>query len=425
MKNSVSIFKYRTALILASVYFFAMLDRQVIAVLFEPIKAEFALSDQQLALISGLAFALFYTAAGVPLGRLADKTHRVNMLTICIGVWSLATIATGLVTNFVQLLLARIAVGIGEGGCTPAAHSIISDSYSQEKRSSAIGVYMAGGTLGTSAAYLFGGVMLENFGWRIAIISVGVPGVALMLFLKRALKEPARPVQLDPVNPLEKNMIEVMTEVLKNNIYLMTVFGHIFAAGYLFVVATWLPSYVGRNYELSYTEIGLFLSGSSILGSGFGAIVSGWATDKMFRKDPRWLAGMPTVCMFLAGPIALWSFTTSELSILFIGIAALKGMLVGSFVPTFSIVHYVIPARMRGVAVATKLMLVTIVAVGIFPVIVGTVSDMLKESYGNDSLRLGLLWFALLCPAAVILFLLLLQKIPSRSIDEQDNLRTA
>lgn len=411
---------YQTALILAAVYFIAMLDRQVIAVLFEPIKKEFGLSDSQLAMVSGLSFALFYTAAGIPLGRLADKTNRVNMLTICLGLWSIATIATGLAGNFFQLLLARIAVGIGEGGCNPAAHSIIADSYTTEKRTSAIGVYMAGGTLGAAAAYLFGAIMLDYFGWRIAVISVGIPGLALMLFLKYALKEPDRPASPAASNQANASMVIVLAELIKNRVYLTAVLANILVTGYLFVVATWLPSYVARGYELSYTQIGLFLSGSSIIGSGCGAVVSGWVTDKMFKRDARWLAGMPVFYMLLGGPIAYIAFSSSNLTILFICIALLKGVLVGSQVPTFSMVHYVVPARMRGVAIASIIMATTVVAAGFFPVVVGLISDLLRESYGSDSLRLGLLGFAVLCPVAMIIFGFLVKLLPPQSIDDQE-----
>lgn len=413
---------YRTAVILASVYFVAMLDRQVIAVLFEPIKKEFGLSDTQLALVGGLSFALFYTAAGIPLGRLADKSNRVNMLTICLGLWSLATVATGLVSNFVQLLFARIAVGIGEGGCNPAAHSIIADTYSAEKRTSAIGVYMAGGTLGAATAYVFGAVMLDHFGWRVAIISVGVPGLALMLLLKYTLKEPERPRDSAQLNQADASMTDVITELAKNKVYLMAVLSNILVTGYLFVVATWLPSYVARGYELSYTQIGLFLSGSSIIGSGCGAIVSGWVTDKMFARDARWLAGMPVLYMLLAGPIAFIAFSSTSLVVLFVCIALLKGVLVGSQVPTMSIVHYITPARMRGLAVAIKIMATTVIAAGVFPVAVGFISDQLTENYGSDSLRLGLLGFAVLCPIAMVGFAFLVKILPSTSIDEQETL---
>lgn len=420
MKPLKSIANYKTALALSSVYFLAMMDRQVLAVLFDPIKEDLGLSDTQLAMVSGIAFALFYSVAGVPLGRLADRVNRVKMLSVCIAVWSVATTLTGFATNFVQLLLARMTVGVGEGGCTPAAHSIISDTYPTEKRSGAIGVYMAGGTLGISTAYLFGGWMVELYGWRIAIICVGLPGLIVAFLLSMFLKEPARPEANAAVAQSSESMGEVLIGILKKPVYLFSVMGHVAATGYLFVVSTWLPAYVNRNFDLSYGEIGTFLFGGTLIGSFCGSVLSGLVTDKLFARSPKWLAVMPAIFLALAGPVAFWGFTSNSLQVLFIAVALLKGLLVGSFVPTFSIVHYVIPANKRGLAVATKLMITSIVAVGIFPIIVGLISDELRASFAEASLRYGLLGFALLCPIALMIFLYLIKLIPAQSIDEQE-----
>ncbi len=411
--------KHKVAFALSTAYFLAMMDRQVVAVLFDPIKEDLGLTDTQLAMISGLAFALFYSIAGLPLGRLADKTNRVKMLSACLTVWSLATAATGFATNFAQILLARVSVGVGEGGCSPAAHSIISDTYEAKDRSTAIGLYFAGGTLGSATAYLFGGLMAEHYGWRAAMICVGLPGLLVALAFYLFMKEPARPAATNQ-EQRNDNMFSTMLFVIKNPSYLLATGGHVAASGYMFVIATWLPSYMNRNFEMSYGEIGTFLFGSTLLGSVGGSLLSGIVTDRLYRRSVKWLAGMPALFLTIAGPIAIIGFLSSNLPILFAAIVLIKGLLVGSFVPSYSVIHYVIAANKRGVAVALKIMCVSIIGVGIFPLIVGMVSDVLQANYGNASLRYGLLGFALLCPLGVAMFAGLLKVLPAQSIDDMN-----
>ena len=412
-----SVMQYRTAFALSVVYFLALMDRQVVAVLFDPIKEDLALSDTQLAMVSGLAFALFYSVAGLPLGRLADRTNRVTMLSVCLAIWSLATAATGLAANFIQLLLARVGVGVGEGGCSPAAHSIMSDSFEAKDRSTAIGIYFAGGTLGSATAYLLGGWMVEFYGWRAAMYCVGLPGLAIALAFYFLMKEPPRPKATSTADNTD-SMMTTMLSLLKNPCYMIANIGHVAASGYMFVLATWLPSYINRNFELSYGEIGTFLFGSTLLGAVAGSLLSGIVTDRLFRRNVKWLAGMPALFLLVAGPIAVVGCLTTDLRVLFVAVVLIKGFLVGSYVPSYSIVHYVTSASKKGVAIALKIMAVSIIGVGIMPLIVGMISDVLQDSYGNASLRYGLLGFALLCPIGAGLFASLLKILPAKSVDE-------
>ena len=418
MKSTVSsLAGYKSAFILSTVYFVAMLDRQVLAILFDPIKADLNLSDSQLALLSGIAFTLFYSIAGIPLGRLADRTHRVNMLSICMVIWSACTAAGGLAMNYVSLLLARIGVGVGEGGCTPAAHSILSDTYPPERRSRAIAIYTFGGTLGAATAYLVGGWLVELFGWRITMFCVAAPGLLLAVILKLVVKEPHRP-EIDAGDSQQPSTSVVIKELLKERVYLLAVAGHVLAVGYLFVVSTWLPAYINRNFEMSYGEIGTFLFGITLTGALFGNMCSGILTDKLFVKNPRWLAYLPSIAMLMAGPLAIAAFSTSDMVSLFILLALTKGVLYANMAPSYAVVHYVVSARRRGVAVALKILMVSIVGVGIFPVIVGLISDIFNDRYGNDALRYGVMAFSILCPISFVLYLLMAPSIPKQSVDE-------
>ena len=178
--------------ILLIVYIFNFLDRQIVNILAEPIKADLGLSDTQLGLLAGPAFAVFYALLGIPIARYADKdgTNRVRLIAISLAIWSAMTAVCGLAQNFVQLLLARVGVGVGEAGCTPAAHSLISDSVPVEKRSSAIAFYGLGVPIGSLLGLIIGGVVNDLYGWRIALMMVGAPGILLALVVLFVMREP-------------------------------------------------------------------------------------------------------------------------------------------------------------------------------------------------------------------------------------------
>ncbi|MCP3730682.1 MFS transporter [Sphingomonas sp. MG17] len=181
-----------TLALLTAAYFFSYMDRQILAILQEDIRRDLLLSDTQLGLLAGFAFAIFYATLGLPVARLADRGNRVNIIAIALALWSAMTGLCGLAQNFVQLLLARIGVGIGEAGSSPPSHSIIADLYPPEKRAGAMGIYSLGVVLGTAGGAMIGGSLAHFFGWRVAMFAVGVPGILLALVIKWLVVEPRR-----------------------------------------------------------------------------------------------------------------------------------------------------------------------------------------------------------------------------------------
>ncbi|MGP1275131.1 MAG: MFS transporter, partial [Caulobacterales bacterium] len=176
--------RYAVGMLLV-IYIFNFLDRQIVNILAEPIKLELGVADWQLGMLTGLAFALFYTVLGIPIARYAEKADRVKIISAAVGVWSLFTIACGLAGNFIQLLLARIGVGVGEAGCSPPAHSLITDYTPKEERASALAFYSMGIPLGSLAGMALGGLIADAYGWRMAFFVAGAPGIilAVMAFL--------------------------------------------------------------------------------------------------------------------------------------------------------------------------------------------------------------------------------------------------
>jgi MFS family permease len=185
-------YRYYVVWFLFVVYVFNFVDRQILTTLMEPIKKEFGLHDWQLGALGGTAFALFYTTFGIPIARWADKSHRVNIIALALLIWSSATAVTGFARNFWQLFAARVAVGIGESGCSPPALSLISDYFEPKRRGRALSIYAMGVYGGTFVGLIVGGVVAQIYGWRAAFFIVGIPGIVLALLLKLTVREPPR-----------------------------------------------------------------------------------------------------------------------------------------------------------------------------------------------------------------------------------------
>ena len=196
--------------LLTFVSFFNYMDRMVLAVLLQPIKHELGLSDSQLGLLGGLAFAALYATLGLPLARVADRRPRVVILSVCLALWSVMTAATGLARSFLQLFLARMGVGVGEAGCVPSAHSLIGDLFPPERRAFAISVFQAGGIAGLSAGLITTGVIADQFGWRAALAVVGLPGLVLAVVIATTLSEPQRRKAAGPVLTSESAMTAIV-----------------------------------------------------------------------------------------------------------------------------------------------------------------------------------------------------------------------
>ncbi|MEL7489055.1 MAG: MFS transporter, partial [Pseudomonadota bacterium] len=182
-------------ILLTAVYTFNFVDRQIMGILAEDIKTDLGLSDSQLGILIGFAFAVLYTTLGIPIARIADRANRVTIISLSLACWSAFTAICGTAQNFLQLAMARVGVGIGEAGGSPPSHSLISDLYPKEKRAGALAVYALGIPVGVTFAYLGGGWVSENFNWRVTFLALGLPGVLLALIVKFTIREPQRGAQ--------------------------------------------------------------------------------------------------------------------------------------------------------------------------------------------------------------------------------------
>lgn len=376
------------------VYVINFVDRQIFSILIEPIRTEIELSDTQLGLLGGIAFALFYTFAGIPIARWADVGTRKNIVSIAILIWSAMTMFTGTARTFGSLLVARIGVGIGEAGCSPPIHSLISDYFPEERRATALSIYSLGIPVGGAIGTLAGGWIGEYFGWRTAFYVVGLPGIVVAIIFYLTIREPKRggnevsPVSSDSV-PL-KDTIAFMWR-LKS-------FRHLSLAGALhafvgYGVALFLPSFFIRvhGFGLAETSTYLFLIG---LTGMIGTFLGGYLGDRWGVRDKRWYMGVPGIATLLTVPFAVLFYTTQDPMIaLFLAVpsAILGPMYLG---PTFGMTQTLVTPAMRATASAILLFVLNLIGLGLGPVAAGFLSDAFRPAFGEESIRYSLFLLA-------------------------------
>lgn len=379
--------------ILTVVYVFNFIDRQILSILLPSIKAEFALSDTALGFLTGFAFAAFYATLGMPIARLADRHSRVNIIAISLSIWSLMTMLCGAAANFWHLLLARIGVGIGEAGGSPPSHSLIADYVPIDGRSTALGIYSLGVSIGILFGFLAGGWLDEFFGWRTAFFVVGLPGILLAIILKLTLKEPPRGhsegiAQLEGDHP-------TVAEVVRH-LWGQRAFRHIALASALhafvgYGVIQWMPSFLHRTHEMPTWEIGSWLAPIIGIGGGLGSVLGGVLADRLAKRDIRWQMWISALGLFIGAPFAVGVYISPDpyTSLLFLAIPTV--IIAVYHGPVYAMTQALAPLRMRAVAAAVLLFVTNIIGLGFGPQIVGIISDLLKPEFGLDSLRYALL----------------------------------
>ena len=378
------------------VYVINFIDRQIFSILIEPIREEIALSDLQLGLLGGIAFAIFYTLAGIPIARWADVGVRRNIVALAMVIWSCMTMFTGTAKSFGGLIIARVGVGIGEAGCSPPIHSLISDYFPPEKRGTALSTYALGIPIGAAIGTLLGGWIGAEFGWRMAFFVVGIPGVLVAILVRFTLREPPRGFSEPAADDAAKTEV-LETVPLKQVLHFMwslKSFRHLSFAGALhafvgYGVGLFLPSFFMRvhGFSLKETATYLFLLGlTGMIGTFFG----GYLGDRFGQTDKRWYMGIPGIATLASVPFAAMFYTTADphIALLF----AIPGAILGPMYlgPTFAMTQTLVTPAMRAMASAILLFILNLIGLGLGPVAAGWLSDTLKPTYGEESIRYSL-----------------------------------
>ena len=378
--------------VLTVVYVFNFVDRQILAILLPSIRDEFLVNDAVLGFLAGTAFAIFYATLGVPIALLADRWNRRNLIAIALTIWSGMTALSGMAANIGQLALARVGVGIGEAGCSPPAHSMISDLYPPDQRSTAMGFYTLGISTGIMLAYLAGGWVVQNIGWRAAFFIVGVPGLLLAVVVRFTLTEPKRGASESRHDSgAHPPILSVIRFLLARRSFVHMAVAAGLSAFTGYAVISFFPSFLVRSFDMEIVAIGRWLGWILGISGGLGFFGGGFLADRIGRskrRDALWLiaatmlvTAVLDVAVFLA-PSAAWTL------MIFIVPAATSNIYLA---PVLAQTQSLVALRMRGVASALMLLILNMIGLGLGPLTVGYVSDLLAPHFADESMRYSLM----------------------------------
>ena len=386
-----------TLFLLVVVFTSSHVDRQIVAILQEPIKQAFQISDTQLGLLTGVMFAFFYATLGMPMAMWADRRNRRNLITFSISMWSLMTALCGAAQQFWQLLIARIGVGVGEAGSNPPSHSIISDLYPAAERGTAMAIFGLGVNFGIMLGYLIGGWVNEWLDWRWAFVVAGLPGLVIALIVRFTMTEPPRGYADGIVDrPPAPPFWQVVRHMAANRtiVHLIAANSLISFAGYAAIA--WVPVYLQRVHAYTTGEAGTILAIAIGGAGGLGTFLGGYLADKLAPRSEGWRAWVVVGATFIYTPAAILSYLSDDpfwAAAWFFGPAALGGVYIGT---NFAILQSRLPLEMRSVGAAINLFILNIIGLGLGPLSVGIISDLTAPSAGLDSVRYGLLAMVLI-----------------------------
>jgi MFS family permease len=388
------------------VYILNFLDRQIVSILAEPMKQEFGLTDTQLGLLAGPAFAVFYAVLGVPIARYADRpcTNRVWLISLSLAVWSAMTAVCGLAQNFVQLALARVGVGVGEAGCTPAAHSLIADSVSPEKRSSAIAFYGLGIPIGGLLGLIIGGIVNDLYGWRAAFMIVGAPGVVLAFILPKIISDPRRTSgnlrpTLDTAAKPALSFSEAAREIFASKAYLYIFIAASFTAFLSYGKGLWTISLFIRSHGFSTTEAGISMAVALGLSGVVGTWLGGKMADMFGKRDKRHLLTLPAIGMTVAAPLLFVSYWSADWRVAVAMLIVPTILNTAYYGPAYGCVQGLVRHEARAVAASLVVFGQNLIGLGLGPLAFGMLSDALQPMAGTDSVRwvlYGAAWLGLI-----------------------------
>lgn len=392
-----------TLVVLLFVYTMSFIDRQIMAILIQPIKEEFGVSDTAMGVLTGVTFALFYSTLAVPFGRYADRANRRDFVAYCCAAWSVMTALCGMTTSYATLALARIGVAVGEAGGGAPSISMIADHYPPEKRGRAMSVYMLGPQLGILFGLALGGWIAQHYGWRSAFLWMAVPGVVAALLLRLTGVEPRRGSwesrQAEAAAPAEP-LRQVARDLWASDAFTRITWAGLSLGFAGYGIGIWTPAFLVRSHGMPLQSAGAVMGVLGGLAAVVGTMLSGWLCDALSRRDPRWRIGVPILGCALALPAGLAFFLMPAGDVWMVG-----GMVVpkaiGLYVvfavtvvwwmaPAYAVLSEIVAPHRRTTAVAIFNLGLVMIGGGFGPLLVGLLSDLLVPGFGKEALRWAL-----------------------------------
>lgn len=397
-------------LVLLLAYIFNFLDRQILGILLEPIKADLKFTDSELGVLTGPAFALVYSLVGLPLALLADRTSRSGVITAALASWSAFTVLCGTAAGFWQLFLFRLGVGLGEAGGVAPSYALIADHFPPSRRARALAIFSLGVPIGLGTGAILGSWIAHNFNWRIAFLAMGIAGLIFAPILKFIVRDPPR--AKGATAPTLADLSATIPVIARKRSFWLMAFAASLSSLCGYGLATWVASILIRSFGLSLIQAGQFLGAHLLIGGTIGVFMGGWLADRLGSRNRRWYAWLPAIAWLITAPLYAAGLMADNLVVVWLLLLipnALNILWLGPV--TAAVQHLVEPAR-RATASGAFLLINNLIGLGVGPLLIGTISDLLRSTYGADSLRIAAL--------AVLVFYLvaaLLMFLASRSIE--------
>ncbi len=400
-------YRFLVLFMLLLVYCLSYVDRQIIGILAVPIKADLQLTDTQLGLMGGFAFAIFYTSMGIPIARLADRHNRVRIITVALTLWSGFTAVCGLANGFWSLFLARLGVGVGEAGGVAPSFSIVSDYFPTEQRGRALAILTLALPIGSAIGLFIGGVLAAEYGWRTAFVVMGLIGIAVAPLFLLTVREPVRG-RLDPAPlataKLRPSFGDVLAHVRRKPSFWWLSIASAMASMLSYGLAFWLPAFIHRSRGLDLVQTSQFLAVITLVGGVIGIVAGGWLSDHLGRKNRAWYARIPSIAFLIGMPFLLIGVSLTSLPMILAILLVPQAMGVLWTGPSVSAIQHLAPASMRATASSIYLFITNLVGLGVGTLAFGALSDALTAQYGDDALRYSILICAVVLYPLAILF---------------------
>ena len=366
------------------------IDRQILAILLEPIKLELGASDTEMGLLTGFAFVAFFTVASLPIAMAADRYSRRNIIAVALAFWSAMTMASGFVVSFLQLAAARVGLGISEAAASPATHSVISDLFVRTQRTTALSLIAVAAPVGTMVAFALGGTLNQAVGWRLTLVALGAPGLLLTIVLL-TVREPSRGASDDRwVDTGRLGVRETLAHLWRLRSLRCSTAGASLALLAAWAMATWSAPFLMRVHGMNTEQAGAWLGLTTGVGGIAGTLLGGFVTQRLARTDPSWMLRFPAVTSLLAVPFIVLFLTlpVGAAPAMNLGGAFFGSCLLG---PILAVTQMLAKVRMRALASALVGVTFNLVGAGLGPLVVGVLSDLLAPTLKTGSIRYALL----------------------------------
>ncbi|WP_305098562.1 spinster family MFS transporter [Croceibacterium aestuarii] len=384
------------------VYVFNFVDRQILSILAAPIQADLHLTDAQMGLLGGVAFALLYSTLAVPLAVLADRTSRSWVITVSLVAWSGFTALCALAQGFWHIFLARLGVGIGEAGGVAPSYAVIGDYFPSEKRAFALSIYSLGIPLGSAAGVLAGGYIAAKVDWRLAFLAVGLAGVLIALPFKLLVKDKARAAE----RPAAPTLGATARVLARKPAFWLLAFGASASSMCGYGIAFWLPSLLQRSFALDLVGASQFFGALLLLGGVAGILAGGWLGDRLGQRDRAAFAWLPGAAFLLGAPLFALGISTSSVTAAFLLLLVPQALAYVWLGPVLSAVQHLVAPPARSMASALFLLINNLIGLGAGIYALGALSDALTPVYGAEALRMSMLFALSLYALAALLMAL-------------------